>query len=119
MMTNADAAKAVIDSQAAKGLATYGVGLERSDLSVSALARYGAEEAADLLAYMVEVQRRAGALERENERLRKALLEHHRWHQDVGDILLPVEEGEPIKLDLSAEYADSSMCERTIAALGI
>lgn len=72
MTTNAEAAKAVIDSQAAKGLATYGVGLEASDLSVSALAREGAAEAADLLAYMVALQCRAEAMEADNVRLRSA-----------------------------------------------
>ncbi len=62
-MTNADACKALIDSQAAKGLSKYGVPLERSDASVSRLARHGAEEMADALAYFVELGRRAAALE--------------------------------------------------------
>jgi hypothetical protein len=66
MPTNADRAKAIIDSQAAKGRQHYGAGLEASALTVSEMARYAAEEAADLLAYVVEIAHRAAALQAEN-----------------------------------------------------
>jgi predicted dehydrogenase len=61
--TNAETAKAIIDAQAEKGRRKYGVGLERSHLSVSELARYGAEEAADQLAYFVGLSEKAKAME--------------------------------------------------------
>ncbi|MBC7906997.1 MAG: hypothetical protein H7Y60_09670 [Rhodospirillaceae bacterium] len=74
-MSNVAAAKALIDSQAAKGLGKYGMPLEHSDATVSQLARHGAEEMADALAYFVELERRAKVLEDENELLRAAI----RW----------------------------------------
>lgn len=52
--------------------------------------------------------------------LRAALQEHHQW-MGQPDIKLVLEEdgveGSPWKLDNALEYADSSMCERTEAAL--
>lgn len=77
-MSNAAAAKAIIDSQAAKGLNKYLVPLERSDLSVARLARYGAEEADDLLAYMVEVERRAKDMEAKVEEQAAEIARLHR-----------------------------------------
>lgn len=73
MTSNVAAAKAIIDSQAAKGLGKYSVPLERSDATISRLARHGAEEMADALCYFVALEARAVALEAEVERLRPLL----------------------------------------------
>lgn len=73
MITNADAAKALIDSQAEKGRAHYGIGLEAAEKTVSELAHDASEEAADLLAYLVALKQRALALEAENVSLRAQL----------------------------------------------
>jgi hypothetical protein len=75
-MTNADACKALLDSQAAKGLSKYGAPLELSDATVSQLARHGAEEMADALAYFVALETKAKAMEAELSTLRAALAEH-------------------------------------------
>lgn len=72
---NTTACKALIDSQAQKGLGKYGVPLEQSDASVSRLARHGAEEMADALAYFVELERRAGQLEIEMATMKAAIHE--------------------------------------------
>lgn len=53
----------------------------------------------------------AQALQSENARLRLVLQEHHKW-QCENNIHDP-EHG----FSFSAEYADSGMCERTLAAL--
>lgn len=74
-MSNVDACKALIDSQAAKGLRKYGVPLERSDATVSQLARHGAEEMADALAYFVALETAAKALEAALAAADKALIE--------------------------------------------
>lgn len=71
MTTNTDACKAVIDAQAAKGLSKYGVALDRADVTLSDLAEHGAQEAADLLAYMVELKRRAEAMQEVVDAARK------------------------------------------------
>lgn len=86
-MTNVDACKAVIDSQAAKGLNKYTVPLERSGCTVSELARHGAEEMADALAYFVELERRAKVLETETVRLRALLTDAADWLADLGSDL--------------------------------
>lgn len=70
---NTVAAKALIDAQAAKGLAKYRVPLERSDATLSGLAHHGAEEMADALAYFIELKQRARLMEEEITRLRAAL----------------------------------------------
>jgi hypothetical protein len=57
---------------------------------------------------------RAESLEAENAYVREVLQEHHRWHDQPGLMLVLGEAGE---FDASLEYADSSMCERTMAAL--
>ena len=51
--------------------------------------------------------------------LRAVLKSHHDWHQAVGTVLFPAEPEQPgpIEIDLSAEYADSTLCERTLRAL--
>ena len=53
------------------------------------------------------------------ERLREALERHHQWHEDVTGLYLEWEDehGELQRGDISAEYADSTMREQTIAAL--
>lgn len=71
-ITNTAAAKALIDSQAAKGLSKYGVPLEQSDATISQLARHGAEEAADLLCYLIELERRALEMEADLRTCRNA-----------------------------------------------
>lgn len=49
----------------------------------------------------------------------EALRAHHDWHQQIGVVLFPAEEGqtEPTEINLSVEYADSTLCEQTCAAL--
>lgn len=74
-MSNVDACKALIDSQAAKGLSKYGVPLEQSDATMSQLARHGAEEMADALAYFVALETAAKALEAALAAADKALIE--------------------------------------------
>lgn len=54
--SNLSRAHAVLDAQAAKGLRKYRVPLEAAPLTVAQLARYGAEEAADQLAYFVALE---------------------------------------------------------------
>lgn len=52
-------------------------------------------------------------LYRVNKALRKALQEQHDWHLAQGD----QDFGNGIILNMSAEYSDSAMCERTTAVL--
>ncbi len=46
-----------------------------------------------------------------------ALKQHHAWHQQIGTVMTPVADHGPVELDLSAEYADSSLCEVTMDAM--
>ena len=58
------------------------------------------------------------AAQAEAAELRKALERHHNWHLTSGPLLIKDDHtGEIIELDGPAEYADSSMCAQTIAAL--
>ncbi len=52
-------------------------------------------------------------------RLVEALKEHHQWHQNLGTIGIgkDPEDGEWIELDMSLEYSDSPLYEKTEAAL--
>lgn len=49
------------------------------------------------------------------------LAEHHKWHQEIGWVRLVAnaETGllEPVDIDLSLEYGDSTLCEKTERAL--
>lgn len=47
----------------------------------------------------------------------RALRRHHDWHNDIGTVLLPVEGGETVELNLTLEYHDSSLCETTLESL--
>lgn len=51
------------------------------------------------------------------EAVLQILKDHHEWHLRVGEIGLQDGSGGWIAIDNAAEYADSSMCERTEAAL--
>jgi hypothetical protein len=57
------------------------------------------------------------------ERAEGALAKHHKWHQEIGKVLLVLEPDTPagspahVPLDLSAEYSESAMCEETMEAL--
>lgn len=46
-------------------------------------------------------------------KLVEALNMHHQWHQDIGAVTLD----DGTELNLSLEYADSTMCEKTDEAL--
>ncbi len=58
------------------------------------------------------------AAEAERDRLKAALREHHNWHLNAGAIGLPDDKGGWVEIDNAAEYSDSELCSRTIAALG-
>ncbi len=47
------------------------------------------------------------------------LKQHHDWHQEIGTILFPAEAQQdgPTEIDLSVEYADSTLCNRTMDAI--
>lgn len=53
--------------------------------------------------------------------IRDVLLKHHQWHQEIGMVRLVANEetglNEPVDLDMSLEYQDSTLCEETEAAL--
>lgn len=49
--------------------------------------------------------------------LRQALEAHHVWHQNIGTVQIEHAEGEWHELDMSLEYSDSFLCEKTLAAL--
>lgn len=50
---------------------------------------------------------------------RELIQKHDNWHHNVGTVLFPAEEGQigPTWINLSAEYADATLCEDTIAVL--
>ena len=56
--------------------------------------------------------------EAENERLRKALENHHKWHLEVGTMYVSDDGKDFTELDLTDAYSESSLCDETIAALG-
>ena len=56
------------------------------------------------------------AKDAEIERLRGVLKRHHDHQESLGEVVFK-ENGEEICLNLSTEYADSSLCEDTIACL--
>jgi len=56
----------------------------------------------------------------EVEQLKAVLKKHHKWHEDIGVVKLIYGGSiDDVQLDLSAEYADSSLCEETMAALAL
>lgn len=64
--------------------------------------------------YKLFIDKGLDQLHTENKRLREALEMHHQWHQDVGVVkLVPGD----IELNLSLEYTDSTLCEKTMEAL--
>lgn len=51
-------------------------------------------------------------------KLREILKIHHEWHFGQGVMgLCKDDKGEWVEIDMGLEYSDSSLCERTIAAL--
>ena len=52
-----------------------------------------------------------------NQELRQVLKTHHQWHQDIGVVKLVHGDGEETELDLSAEFCDSDLCDKTMEAL--
>lgn len=59
------------------------------------------------------------AATRSVEKVLQILRKHHKWHQEIGEVYFPDESGVPqnIPIDLSDGYADSALCEETVAAL--
>ncbi len=53
-----------------------------------------------------------GELIMERAKLRSVLAMHHQWHQDIGTVIIDGDE-----LNLSLEYSDSTMCEKTMEVL--
>lgn len=54
----------------------------------------------------------------ETEKLRAALMRHHQWHLNAGDMgICKDDDGEWIVQDMAAEYSDSTMCKQTTEAL--
>lgn len=49
--------------------------------------------------------------------LRDALAAHHEWHMGLGVIGIAKDGGRWIDLDMSVEYGDSRLCDRTLDAL--
>lgn len=50
--------------------------------------------------------------------LRDALLEHHKWHMGIGTIAIARDDaGQWIEIDMTVEYSDAPMCDRTVDAL--
>jgi len=112
MTTNAERVKALVDQQAAKGLAKYGHGLEHSPLSLSQLARYAAEEAVDMGAYLLEMQVRAEALEKELAAVRA--IQEIPADSDLGILIARAEAAEK-KSILLRERNNTLMAETTKA----
>jgi hypothetical protein len=50
---------------------------------------------------------------RERDEALTVLRDHHRWHTEAGELGLPDGDGGWIAIDLSAEYGDSRLYERT------
>lgn len=80
------------------------------------------ELAANIRAALAEA--RAEGAREERERMQSvfdALETHHKWHCDIGTVTFPAEEEvpEPVEIDLSAEYGDSTLCQRTVKALAL
>jgi hypothetical protein len=58
----------------------------------------------------------------EIRRLREVLTKHHQWHLEIGTVMFPPSPNpngndDPVEVDLTDAYSDSSMCEETISAL--
>lgn len=70
-----------------------------------------------IVALYMEIERRDKALKMCEEMLKK----QHKWHLEIGKVIFPKSEesglDEPIELDLSSEYIESSLYEDTSKAL--
>ena len=51
------------------------------------------------------------------EKLVETLRQHHKWHQELGEVKIKLGNNEWLELDLSLEYSDSSLCEKTCECL--
>lgn len=49
----------------------------------------------------------------------RVLRRHHEWHMTIGTVCFPSEDGDgdPVELDLSAEYMEGSLYDATVAVL--
>ena len=65
---------------------------------------------AEIMAGMDQAEGRVAELE-------GALRRHHFWHVSQEDAIFPNGEGKYITINMATEYADSSMCEKTMKAL--
>lgn len=52
------------------------------------------------------------------ERARDIIAKHHGWQNESEDLFLEFErDGETVRVDISGEYMDSSLCEETMEVL--
>jgi len=86
----------------------------------------GGEQTEKDMKYMVSLYNNAlpiiDALEEENKWLREALKLHHKWQSDPDNeifIKIEKESGEIEYFEITGEYADSTMCEKTQQALEV
>lgn len=69
-----------------------------------------------LAANNAEVEKRRD-LQASLDRVKAVLLEHHTWQYRQGEQPFDMGGGEIVMLNMSDEYGDSGLCERTMAAL--
>lgn len=64
------------------------------------------------------LESRLREMESEKAALAQALVKHHKWHMEAGEMAIGKDtDGEWIVLNMSDEYADSGLCEITTLAL--
>lgn len=108
-MTEVPANEAIFNSRALQAIAVL--------LKSNGYPAYMATDVQVSINFMIAQSKKIDRLRADRTKLLAVLRRHHDWHLNAGTWLVPDGDGGHIEIDNGAEYADSTMCDETLAAL--